>query len=62
MLCDSRKYDKAVNKCFFVFDFIPDLYKTQEMFDRVVSKHPFLIVYFSDKYKTQRICNVSGDD
>ena len=53
---------ECVNNFFFVFDSIPDLYKTQEMFDRVVSKHPFLIVYFPDKCITQRICNESGDD
>ena len=27
--------DKAVNRCFFVFDSISDQYKTQEMCDRV---------------------------
>ena len=27
--------------CFFVFDSIPDWYKTQEMYDRVVSEDPF---------------------
>ena len=37
--------DKAVNKSFIVFYFIPDWYKTQEMCDRVVSEDPFLIVY-----------------
>ena len=29
--------NKAVNGCFFVFNSIPDRYKTQEMCDRVVS-------------------------
>ena len=42
--------DKAVNICFFVFDFTPDEYKTQEMFDRVVSEDPFFMVYCPDKY------------
>ena len=45
--------DKAVNKFFFVFDFIPDQYNIQEMFDTAVSNDPFLIVYCPDKYKTQ---------
>ena len=42
---------------FFVFDFIPDRYKTQKTCDRVVSEDPFLIVYCCDKYKTQRMCD-----
>ena len=37
---------------FFVFDCIPDRYKTQEMCDRVVSEDHFLIVYCPDQYKT----------
>ena len=36
---------EALNRCYFVFDCIPDQYKTQEMCDIVVSKDPFLIVY-----------------
>ena len=31
--------DKAVNRGFFVFDSVPDWYKTQEMFDRVIYKY-----------------------
>ena len=37
--------DKAVDRCFFVFDSIPDQYKTQEMCGRVVYEDPFLTVY-----------------
>ena len=33
--------DKAVNSYFFLFDSIPDQYKTQEMCDRAVSDDPF---------------------
>ena len=33
--------DIAVNRCDFVFDYIPDWYKTQEMCDRVVSEDSF---------------------
>ena len=43
--------NKTVDICFFVFDSIPDWYKTQEMCDRVVSEDPFLTVYCPDKYK-----------
>ena len=46
---------------FFVFDFIPYLYKTQEMRDRVVSKDPFLIVYCPNRYITQRMCEEAVD-
>ena len=35
---------------FFVFDSIPDWYKTQEICDRVITEDPFLIVYCLDKY------------
>ena len=45
--------DKAVNRCFFVFDSIPDQYKTQELCDRAVSEDPFLIVYCPDQFKTK---------
>ena len=37
----------------FVFDSIPDWYKTQQMRDRVVSVDRFLIVYCPEKYKPQ---------
>ena len=47
---------------FFVFDSIPDQYKTQEICDIVVSSYPFLIVYCRDTYKTQRMCDEAVDD
>ena len=37
MLYDSKMCDKAVNKCVFVFDSVPDQYKPQEMWDTVAS-------------------------
>ena len=54
--------DKVVNIYFFVFHFIPDRYKTQEMCDRLVSEYPFLIVYCPDKYKIQGMCDKAVDD
>ena len=45
----QEMYDKAGNRCFFLFHFIPHWYKTQEMCDIVVSKDPFLIVHCSEK-------------
>ena len=47
---------------FFVFDSIPDQYKTQEIYDIVVSLYSFFIVYCPDKYKTQRMCDEVVDD
>ena len=47
---------------FFVFDAVPDQYKTQEICDIVVSLYPFLIVYCPDKYKTQKMCDEDVDD
>ena len=37
----QEMFDKAVNRCFFVFDSIPDRHKTQEMYDRVLLKDFF---------------------
>ena len=53
----QKMCDKAVNRCYFVFDSIPDQCKTQEMCDRFVSEDHFLIVHCLDKYKTQRMCD-----
>ena len=49
--------DKVVNIYFFVFDFIPDWYRTQELWDRVVSEDPCLIEYCPEKYITQKMCD-----
>ena len=46
-----------INKCFFVFNFIPDQYKLQEMCDTVVSNDPSIIVECLDKYITQKMCD-----
>ena len=53
---------KQLIDAFFVFDCIPDRYKTQGICDRVVSEDPFMIVYLPDKYKTQRMCDEAVDD
>ena len=54
--------DKDVHRCFFVFDSIPDQYKTQEICDIVVSLYLFLTVYYPDKYITQRMCDEAVDN
>ena len=38
----------SVHRFLFVFDCIPDQYKTQEICDRIVSLHPFSVVYCPD--------------
>ena len=44
-----KESHKAVHRCFFVFDFIPDEYKTQEIFNLAVSVYSSFIVYY--RYK-----------
>ena len=59
------RYDWVIKQLidvFFVFDSIPDRYKTQEICERVVSEDPSLIVYCTDKYITQRLCDEAADD
>ena len=40
-----KESHKAVHRCFFVFDFIPDEYKTQEICNLAVSVFFPFIVY-----------------
>ena len=40
--------DKAVNRCFFVFDSSADHYKTQGICDTAISGDPLLMVYCPD--------------
>ena len=47
---------------FFLFDCIPDQYKTQEISNLVVSLYPFLIVYCPDKSIIQKVCDKDVDD
>ena len=54
--------DRAFNRCFFVSDFVPDWYKTQEICYSLVSENNFLIVYCLGKYKTYRMCDEAVDD
>ena len=55
-------FDKAVNRCFLVFDSIPGWYKYQEMCERIASEDPFLKVCCPDKYTTQKMCDEAVDD
>ena len=46
------KYVKAIKWCYFVFDYILDQCKTQEIYDRIVSEYVLLIENCPDKYTT----------
>ena len=43
---------KLLINVFLRFSYIPDQYKTQEMYNRIISDDPFSIRYVSDQYKT----------
>ena len=46
----------------FVFDSLPDRYKTQERWDKTFSEDSFTLKYCLDKYKTQEICDKAVDN
>ena len=54
--------DKAVNKCHFVFDSIPDQFKTQEMRNKIIFDGPFKLKYCHDRHKTQEMCDKVVDN
>ena len=47
----QEMFYKGVHRCVFVFDSIPDQYKTQEMCSIVVFLYPFLKGYCPGKYR-----------
>ena len=48
--------DKAVNRCFFVFDSILNQYKTQKIRDSIVSEDPFSTRYVPDSTNVREAC------
>ena len=46
---------------FFLFHYISDQYKTQEIYNLAVSSYPFVIVCCPDKYITQKMCDEAID-
>ena len=44
--------DKAVDKCPFVSDSVPNQYKTQEMCNKNLFEDPLKLKYCHDRYKT----------
>ena len=62
----NKRGDKTVDICrfvfdSFVFDSVPDPYKTQEICDKVVSNEPSMLKYCLDSYKIQEMCNKAVD-
>ena len=53
---------RAVNTCSFVFDSVPDRYKTQGMCDKAFDDNPSTIKYLPDRYKTHEMCDKAIDD
>ena len=47
---------------FFVFDSIPNQYKTQEMCNSIICEDPFSIRYVLDQYKTQQMRDKAVDN
>ena len=58
----QKKRHRAVHRCFFVFDFIPGQYKTQEIYNLAVSLHPSFIMYCPCKYVAQEVCDEAVDN
>ena len=54
--------DKAVDKYHFVFDSVPDQFKTHKMCDKIVSDDPFKLKYCNDRYKSHKMCDKAVDD
>ena len=58
----KKKCHRAVHRCFFVFDFIPDQYKTEEIYNLAVSLYPSFIVYCPCNYIIQEMCDEALDN
>ena len=52
---------RAIHRCSFVFDAIPDKYKTQEICNLAVSLYFSFIVFCPYKYITQEICDEAAN-
>ena len=53
--------DKVVNIFPFVFNSVPDQFKTHKMCNKVVSEESFMLKYCPDNYKTQEMCDKAVD-
>ena len=64
LFLNALRFKKCVIKKLikvFLFDSIPEQYKTQEMCNTVASNDPSLIVYCPDKYITPQMCDKAVD-
>ena len=53
--------DKVLDTFLFVFNFVPDQYKTQEICDKVISQEPFILKQCLDKCKFQEVHDKAVD-
>ena len=53
---------KTIDRCFFVFDSIPEWHKTQDMCDRVIYEDSFILINCPGRYKSQKMCDEAVDD
>ena len=54
-------YNKDVNTCPSVIQFVSQCYKTQEMGDKAVDTCLFIFDFVLGQYKTQEMCNKTVD-
>ena len=54
--------DQAANCCITVLKFVPDRYKTLEIYGSVFSEDPFSIRYVPDQCKFQQNCDEAVDN
>ena len=53
---------KAGYTCPFIFDSVPDQYKTQEVCNKAASHDPFMLKSYLDRYNSQKVCDKNVDD
>ena len=51
----------AVKRLLLVIKYVPDGYKTQEIYDKVILENGVALMFVSNCYKNQQICNKAVD-
>ena len=51
----------AVKRLLLVIRYVPDGYKTQEIYDKVILENGVALMFVSNCYKNQQICNKAVD-
>ena len=54
---DGIEAHEMCDKCLFVFDYVCNQYKTQEIYDKIAFDFAFKLKYCHHRYKTQEMCN-----